>query len=57
MQSKIVSELKHWKTFQNYSGVLPEKDFPPAFGGVIFKSSPMFFNNPTFPLICFSHEV
>lgn len=57
VQSKIVSELKHWKTFQNYSGVLQEKDSPPAFGGVIFKSLPMFFYNSTFPLICFSHKV
>lgn len=57
VQSKIVSQLKYWKAFQYYSGLLLEKDFPAAFGGVIFRSFPMFFYNPTFPTVCFSHKV
>lgn len=57
VQSKIVSELKYWKAFQCYSGLLPEQDFPPAFGVFIFRSLPMQFYNPTFSSVCFSHKV
>lgn len=57
VQSKIVSELKHWKTFQNYSGVLQEKDFSSSFWGGYFQKLANFFYNSTFPLICFSHKV
>lgn len=38
VQSKIDSDLKYWKAFQYYSGLLPEKDFPPAFGGLFLEA-------------------